>query len=472
MKLVTATANQLTSYVLPDGQKLEKHQITRFAPQNGYPILLSDDLQPVRLLTDYLQYLSGVLEKLTVWQYAYDLRLFGEFLETIGISVDSVTHHDVAAFRRERTESGERPLSNSAWNRTASVLRGLYEWMRWVGYVVEKPWIENLRKNSLSSRQTVSMDVRHLTLDQYRLFINLGVRGIHPSGMADETLKIQNTARLHAGADIARGTGMRRQEFSSLLLNEVIDPVTGKRRDSIELHAVAKNQVRRSLFITPTMADRIRIYQKGERALHVANTHQSLSERHSELIIIDRISEDGQQMSGTRQNSRISKRTSSFTLEERRFMVQEGEHGLEPMALFLSQRGVMTRPAAWSEDFRSASVRMRKYRHETGSPMPAYVTPHMLRHTFAVHMLAFFSRHLAELGMLRGSMGSMPTDLLRYNPLLRLQTLLGHASPQTTLHYVKYVGDTNANLEDAWPGWDDPTSEYADYTTYLRRGTS
>ena len=469
MKLFTANRDRLASYDLSEGRHLARVQIDRFSPRSGYPILLGNDLRPVPLLSDYLQHISGALEKLTVWQYAYDLRLFGEFLETVGLTADSVTHRDIAAFRRIRTETAEHPISSAAWNRTASVLRGLFEWMQWAGHTVQKPWIENQRKNSLSSRPTRAMDIRHLTLDQYRVFINQGVRGLLPGGTADLSLKVQNTARLYAGADIARGTGMRRQEFSSLLLAEVLDPVIAKRRSSLELHATAKNKFARTVFITETMAERIRVYCKGERALHVASNHQSLAKRHRNLLVIDQVSEDGQQMSGLLDNSRITKKTSAFTLEERKVMVEEGASGLQSMALFVTRNGTMTRPAVWSEDFNAASLRMQKYSNAFSGHMPLHVTPHMLRHTFAVHMLAFFSKHLAEMNSKRHpKRTSTPTDLLRYNPLLRLQTLLGHASPQTTLHYVKYVGDMSATLEDAWPGWDDPASEFADYSNYLR----
>lgn len=276
----------MASYELAQGQNLTAVQIARFAPKIGYPILLGSDLRPVPLLGDYLQHISGALEKLTVWQYAYDIRLFGEFLETIGLTADSVTHQDIAAFRRERTETAEHPISSAAWNRTASVLRGLFEWMQWAGHTIGKPWIENLRKNSLSSRPTPAMNIRHLSLDQYRVFINQGVRGLLPGGTADPSLKVQNTARLYAGSDIARGTGMRRQEFSSLLLTEVVDPATAKRRSSLEIHATAKNKVARTVFITETMAERIRVYCKGERALHIASNHQPLAKRHRNLLVI------------------------------------------------------------------------------------------------------------------------------------------------------------------------------------------
>ena len=54
----------------------------------------------------------------------------------------------------------------------------------------------------------------------------------------------------------------------------------------------------------------------------------------------------------------------------------------EPAALWLADSGRPMRPAAWEAAFLRAGARCR------GRGFDLHVTPHMLRHTFAVHMLS------------------------------------------------------------------------------------
>jgi integrase len=54
---------------------------------------------------------------------------------------------------------------------------------------------------------------------------------------------------------------------------------------------------------------------------------------------------------------------------------------MEPLALWLTEGGLPMPMAAWEAVFRRASARCRSFGIDID------VTPHMLRHTFAVHLL-------------------------------------------------------------------------------------
>lgn len=76
-----------------------------------------------------------------------------------------------------------------------------------------------------------------------------------------------------------------------------------------------------------------------------------------------------------------------------------------------------------------------------------YVTPHQLRHTFAVHMLAMLIQHrLRDAALPAGSMEGYRQFL--GDPLQQVQRLLGHASLATTYIYLDHVA-SRADTVDA-----------------------
>jgi integrase len=53
------------------------------------------------------------------------------------------------------------------------------------------------------------------------------------------------------------------------------------------------------------------------------------------------------------------------------------------------------------------------------------------------------------------------------SPILSVQRLLGHASPLTTMTYLRYVEDTEQIVRHALDTWSDPDLTYADYISQL-----
>ncbi len=117
------------------------------------------------------------------------------------------------------------------------------------------------------------------------------------------------------------------------------------------------------------------------------------------------------------------------------------------MSLWLTEQGTPMTSDAWEAIFVQASARCCRLGYDL------YVTPHMLRHTFAVHMLAQLIR--VQIGALferPPDDPSMRADAYRRlagDPLRTLQRLLGHATITSTYIYLDHVLEAQALIDDA-----------------------
>src|SRR3546814_4248619 len=113
----------------------------------------------------------------------------------------------------------------------------------------------------------------------------------------------------------------------------------------------------------------------------------------------------------------------------------------EPAALWLTEVGLPVRPNSWEVIFTRACKRCE----DNGFPLS--ISPHQLRHTFAVHMLALLiQQRLREAALPAGPVESY--RLILGDPLQQVQRLLGHASLTTTYIYLDHIA-TRADTVDA-----------------------
>jgi hypothetical protein len=120
--------------------------------------------------------------------------------------------------------------------------------------------------------------------------------------------------------------------------------------------------------------------------------------------------------------------------DERRLLFRRGEHGLEPLAVWLTPGGLPKRPHGWEDTFQAANARVRDAWTASGGRGGAalFCRPHMCRHSFALKWFSILS--VVWEHRLEGFTAEEAKDLRDvFGDLwFQLATLLGHADPATT----------------------------------------
>ncbi len=116
-----------------------------------------------------------------------------------------------------------------------------------------------------------------------------------------------------------------------------------------------------------------------------------------------------------------------------------------PLALWLTEDGRPMPMASWEAVFIRASERCRRFGFGD-----MQVTPHMLRHSFAVHMLTLLLRE--QIGWVISErsrhLGSAYRRVIG-DPLLKLQRLMGHSRIESTYIYLDHLADSQEIVDAA-----------------------
>src|SRR6266536_1983246 len=165
---------------------------------------------PVEPLNCWLRHLAYEdKDPKTLREYAYIVRRFVAFLHARGShGLLEATESDLAAYRRSRTELQASPVGEATWGKEAQLLNQLYRWLVEHGWLRHRPLrLTHKGRNPLAPRLRRGMDIRHMTLAQYRYFRDVGLAGQLPSAEAGPGMRPSSRCRrVRSMARAARST--------------------------------------------------------------------------------------------------------------------------------------------------------------------------------------------------------------------------------------------------------------------------
>ena len=405
--------------------------------------------------------LNGVRSPHSLRAYGYDVVVWVRFLaEACDKTVWSAERTDVAAFHRarRRADAGFR-ISAASWNRSVASLEKLYRWAELEGLVASTPFTHRdvwrrghggrrarvAAGNNAYERAAKRLDVRFISLEDYRAFRDVGLRGLTVDGAERPGARDRNGARNALFAELLVTTGLRLEEASFLLASELaaLIPDASRRQAWLELPpALTKGDRGRSVLLPRRLLQQIAAYARAERAVAVAKFAARSRWRAIERpIFIHRPSPGALRVAPCAGGTIL---VDTLPPDERGRLVICADDGApqEAAALWLTEVGQPVQPNSWEAIFARASRRC------ADAGMAIRVSPHQLRHSFAVHMLAMLIQH-----RLRDAAIDPTTPMEGYrrllgDPLQQVQRLLGHASLTTTYVYLDHIA-TRADTVDA-----------------------
>lgn len=406
----------------------------RLAIPDGTPFALDTggNPHPVDDINDYV--VSAVraraFQLVTAKSTAYHLLRALRFVRTRASEPSSAgaplrlveaTTDDIVAYRDHRRTH----ISARSWNTELSALSAFFDWAVADGHIDRNPvprWGARQR-STLKAREELLAAPRFLTERQLRAFLNLGLRG-------DGQPSMRLGERDYAFGLALVSTGLRREE-AAMLLDLEVPTLSRMPSDGVhEFTRYGKLGRPRRVFVTSELAQAMDLYRSTTRRHLIEHAQPTLRRRRraDQLLIVDHVRTDARGRTTFIIDGAAVLPELLSNADRQRAVTLAADGSIEPLGLFVTRFGLPARMASWNAVFSAAEERIRN--DETLDQPPAHlrVTPHTMRHTFAVRMLAALMR----LGRERAS---NPYHLLA-SPLITVQQLLGHASPETTRRYL------------------------------------
>jgi integrase len=240
-------------------------------------------------------------------------------------------------------------------------------------------------------------------------------------------------------------------EAASLLVTELPPRSSGKGLGDVRLSAaVTKRGKARTVFVNRrTLADLYR-YIGIERDELVTRTRRDGGYTGvGDAVWVSRAGRSGLTFAdggGSWPYSRIG-----VAQRERLMAVTEAGEPAGPLALWLNRDGTPLKFSTWQSAFHRANQRCAHF------DLDIRVSPHTLRHSFAVHMLGLLLRQTVRaLGAeVDGRLtGVQVKRLLIGNPMRKLQLLLGHSQESTVYTYLDVLDEAQEIVLSALEEWD------------------
>ena len=440
--------------------------------RDGRPFVLGADGSYDLALNRFFRELDGwgVRAPNSIAAYARDITVFCRFLHESrgGKSIWAADGADLRAYKQVRLRTpGSVQVSVATWRRSIAALNKWVAWALSEELIAAEPfryrdatvWTSqgprHVRVNTETEPDPGPAPVRFVSFTDYLAWRDVGLRGRLPDGRVDPSWRGQQDERNAAFADLLVSTGMRLSEAAALLVPELPALPTDRRAKLSGIHlgpAVTKRS--RSRVVFPSL--------RCLRALH----HYTQIER-DELVTRVRAAGGYRTDDGTVPvgwagllGLTLAKGGPSLSYDKldpatraRLMRVAPDGEPTGPLALWLGSDGTPVDPSTWQSVFARANARCERL------DLDVRISPHVLRHVFAVHMLGLLLRQTVV------ALGEGPTQhytsaavkrLLVGNPMRTLQRLLGHASETTVYVYLDVLDEAQEIVAAALEEWDSP----------------
>lgn len=443
--------------VTPEDEQLLPNRNNSHLCSNGLPVIFSSSMTPLEPWNTFLRkYAAGVSER-TIREYGRDLNYFANYVEKNNLSIFNISDADLVSFRTSRLKTG---LSSRSWQRETVIIRKFFEYLMSTNAIERLPWVRLGRYSVIHPRiDNYGLEVRFLNRSQWQYFLRVGLAGETEEGRTDFQRRLTSPQRDMLGATVALNTGMRLQEWSSLILAELRPFNEGY---EVDLEASAKFSKFRTVYFPPSTRYAVENYIAMERQ-KVVRIAQNYLNRHLDMLAIVRdIDLPNQRIRYEYEGNEFNSLIRNIPVSHREKLVSINEKQIEPQALFLSRKGIAKSPRNWQRTFKSASEAVKGT--ATGKRLfgERTVKSHDLRHTFAIVILQSLQK--AAFNRLRETGPTYSIDRHTiHNPVIQVQRLLGHSSPSTTMQYLRYIDESEILIQRALEEWQDPLKDYSEY---------
>ena len=473
--LVTAFPTELAratgALELEGGGAVATTVLRRAGVRDGQPFLLGPDGSYDLQLNRFFRELStwGVRAENSIAAYTRDVMLFCRFLHTSrgGKSIWQCDGEDLRSYKSVRLHTdGDQQVSVGTWRRSIAALD---KWAAWAVHekllevspfryqdktVLTPQGMKRVRVNVLQEPAGQGEPIRFLAFEDYLLWRDVGLRGELPDGRADLAWRGRHGERNASFADLLIYSGMRLGEGASLLVPE-IPPVSavavGRPPRGLYLSAaVTKRNKARTVFVNRRTLARLHRYIDIERDELVTRCLAAGAYRSAESTLwVQRAGSSGVTLAGGRGSWSYSR----IGVAARRELMAVSDDGAQagPLWLWLGADGHPLERSSWQSAFLRANERCASF------DLGLTVSPHTLRHSFAVHMLGLLLRQTVRaLGMQadRRFTHAEVKRLLIGNPMRKLQLLLGHAQEATVYTYLDVLDEAQEIVVAALDEWD------------------
>jgi len=377
-------------------------------------------------------------------KYAHSLGVWVNFLARRDAHWDSATEEDLLDYKywRRTDDRNPRPVSGSTWSGDVVAIGTFYDWSRkthngpdllaTAAIRATRGWHTDrgTRGVMLKGSTIRGADVKWLSPAAFRKWRDVGIHGIAPNGSERVLWRPRCQTRDSAFVDGLYGSGLRLQEWASVLTTELAEPAPNRDYVTHRLaDACAKGAHGHPFWLKRTVLDSIADYAETERAAAVRRAQASgMYERLLDVRVVDQPTLNGRvQITDADGTSRRSVDLGELNPNQRLSLFFRSDTGLEPLMLWLNEDGSPRPKRAWYKAFSSANARVRRSGIDRME-----CRPHMLRHSFALRWYA-----VGRLIWQQRNVGLETDHALDFRQQFGdawslVQTMLGHTSVETT----------------------------------------